>query len=225
MLPLSSQRNPSLNYHYEEGKAWLGHCNAGISTTALSYAAFEFRLAIERIVLQYWYALSPGGIEEKDLKDIRSYKSIENRIYQLAGHQKQIDARFEFAHIVLEALKIDWPIITPNLSRFSSYWHQCSELCHVAWTLVSENEKLVQEVYSTLQEISQFLEVYINGVVNWMRVEEMPFREVEEKFITGIATADDIRKYLAEKGAWARVEYADARPPHFIGEAIPPKKV
>jgi hypothetical protein len=89
-----------LNYHYEEGKAWLANSEGGKNTTVLSYAAFEFRLAIERIGLQYWFALTPGGIEEISLRDIKSFKSIEKRIYQLAGHQRAIEARFEFASIL-----------------------------------------------------------------------------------------------------------------------------
>jgi len=63
----------------EEGKAWLEIANRGKNTTALSYAAFEFRLAIERIVLQYWSALAPGGVEEITFQSTRSYKSIKNQ--------------------------------------------------------------------------------------------------------------------------------------------------
>jgi hypothetical protein len=221
MPPLSLQRNPALNYHYEEGRAWLSSY-APKNTTAITYAAFEFRLAIERIVLQYWSALIPGGIEEMDLQDIRSYKSIEKRIFQVAGHQKKIDSKFEFLRIIFDALKINQPITTPKLGQFSKHWHDCSELCHIAWSLVCGNPEIEERAYKALKEISDFLKVHIDGGAIWGRLEDLPFKELEKEFVEGSATKDDVLNFLKENGIWARVEYNDDRPNQFIGEAIPP---
>ena len=221
MPPLSFQRNPALNYHYEEGKSWLTSY-AYKNTTAITYAAFEFRLAIERIVLQYWSALIPGGIEALNLQDIRSYKSIEKRIFQVAGHQKKIDSKFEFTRIIFGALKIDQPIITPKLGQLSKYWHDCSELCHIAWSLVCGNQEIEDIAHKTLKEISDFLKVHIDGGAIWGRLENLPFKELENDFVEGRATEEDVLNFLKEKGILARIEYNDDRPNQFVGEAIPP---
>lgn len=223
MPPLSLQRKPALNYHYEEGRAWLENSAVGANTTALSYAAFEFRLAIERIGLQYWNALIPDGLEVNDLREARSFKRIENRIYQLAGHQKEIDMRFEFGRIVLALLKIDLLLVTPNLRQLSRFWHECSEVCHVAWSLASLNREFAKKSYEALEAICEFLREQVNGLLTWGTVVDSPFRELEAKFVAGQATAEDVRRHLEERGVWARIEYNDGRPSAFIGEAIPPR--
>jgi len=221
MPPLSPQRHPALNYHFEEGKAWLEVSNDGKNTSALSYAAFEFRLAIERIVLQYWTALVPGGAEEITFKSIRSYKSIEKEIVEIAGHQKEINSQFEFARLLIQALKIPWKIPTPDIGKFSGYWHECSELCHIAWTLASANQELVFIAYRNLLEISDFLKEHVEGVVTWAKIADMPFREIQDDFVAGRVTADDVLNHLKKVGVYA-VEHAEGKPPRFIGEAIPP---
>jgi hypothetical protein len=71
----------------------------GANPVALSYAAFEFRLAIERLGIHYWGELLSRPLEEKDIRS--SFKKIEKRIYALAGHQKEIDGHFEFMRVVL----------------------------------------------------------------------------------------------------------------------------
>ena len=76
----------------------------------LSYAAFEFRLAIERLAVHYWAELLSRPLEEKEVRDLPSFKRIENRIYELGGHQKEIDGHFEFMRVLLRLLKIDRPV-------------------------------------------------------------------------------------------------------------------
>jgi len=65
--------------------------------------------------VHYWASLLSGNPEERDVRDIESFKRIERRIYELAGHQREIDGHFEFMRIVLRALKIDLQIETPNI--------------------------------------------------------------------------------------------------------------
>jgi hypothetical protein len=220
MPPLSSNQNSDLSYHYEEGKSWLAASNNGKNTTALSYAAFEFRLSIERIILQYWSGLVPGGAEELTFKDIRSYKSIEKQIFQIAGHQKEINAKFEFARLIIQALKIPWKITTPEIGKFSHYWHECSELCHIAWTLASANQELTAIAYSNLVEISDFLNNHVEGVISFVNIEDMPFRNLQDDFVAGRATSADVLNHLKTIGVYAVLTEGKVR--KFIGEAIPP---
>jgi len=79
-MPLSWKRHPAVNYHYEEEKAWLKESKRGKRCTALSYAAFEFRLAIERIVFQYWFTINDNELSESNIKNVRSNKRMQNKI-------------------------------------------------------------------------------------------------------------------------------------------------
>lgn len=221
VVPLSLKRQPELNYHFEEGISWLKVSNGGKNTTALSYAAFEFRLSIERVVLQYWSALAPGGAEEITFQSIKSYKSIEKQIFQIAGHQKEINATFEFFRLVNEALKIPWKMPTPDIGRFSSCWHSCSELCHIAWSLASGNQEAVSKAYGTLLKIQYFLKEHVEAGGAWAIVKDLSFGDLQNDFIAGRASDDDVLNYLKKVGVYA-VEERQGKARQFIGEAIPP---
>src|SRR5512135_1231363 len=99
MADLSTQHNLDLAHHVRQGVTWLSMSSEGENTAALSYAAFELRFAIERLGVHYWAALLNRKPEEQDLRDIESFKRVERRIYELAGHQKEIDDHFEFMRI------------------------------------------------------------------------------------------------------------------------------
>src|SRR5712691_1837453 len=102
MPPVSLSRHPGLDYHVTEAKAWLALSDNGKASTPLAYAGFELRLAIERILLQYLYSSDPSGFSEEALR--LTGKRLESRIYKLAGHQRQIDARARLTEILFEML-------------------------------------------------------------------------------------------------------------------------
>jgi hypothetical protein len=220
MQPLSYQRDPAVNYHFEEGKAWLEKSASGQNTTALCYAAFEFRLQIERVGLQHWSALKPDGIEAKDILDAGKFKAIENNIYQLAGHQKTLDARYEYARILNDLLKIKGDIVTPKLGKLSNYWHECSVLCHIGSTFCLTSSEMAKTAYEFLIEVRDFLEDQVKGLITIGRLPECG--ELENKFIAGEITAEELKKEVTKIGLWARFEYNNGRPNESVGEAIPP---
>jgi hypothetical protein len=217
-------RNPSLMYHVTQGGAWLNACAHGDNPTALSYAAFEFRLAVERLAIHYWAALLNRKIETRDLSDRISFKTVEGRIYELGGHQQKINRHFSLVNILLDALSISQRVLAPDINKLSKHWHYCSEFCHIAWTFASGDCLLRLEAEAALREIEQFLSMHIANVSGWPTVNEPNFEKLRDRFVAGEADDDEIRLYLKEIGVWARVEYSDGRPPEFVGTAIPPSE-
>ena len=214
-------RTLELGHHLLQAGVWLSKSEEGVNTSYLSYAAFELRLATERLALQYWAALQPDGIPEKNFKDLKSFKGIENRIYELGGHQKEIDALFSFHAIVLEMIGIH-PPITPNVGRLKKHWHACSELCHVAWSVVSGNPDVQKETYVLLVEVCEELGGFISGAVGWPYVKNAAFFELKERFIAGKASSDDVRSYVKKIGAWAKFIPNNGGPAFFVGKPVPP---
>ena len=157
MTEVSTQHNPDLAHHIHQGIAWLSASAEGENTAALSYAAFEFRFAIERLAIHYWGTLLDRKLEEKDFRDTKSFNCVQHRIYELAGHEKEINSHFEFMRIVLGAMRIDAPFQTPQIGKLSKFWHECSELCHIGWTLSSSIPEVRKIAYSNLTKISQSL--------------------------------------------------------------------
>jgi hypothetical protein len=215
-------RSSDLKHHVNQGTAWMAESALGTNTVALSYAAFEFRLAIERLAVHYWAELLDRKLEEKDLRDIESFKRIEKRIYELGGHQKEINGHFEFMRVVLGLLKIPGDLPTPNLGQLSSYWHDCSKLCHIDWSLACGDLQFHAKVFAALQAIEKSLTEQVRGLVTWPKLPDGSFADLRNRFVAGGATADDVRAYLEQTGAWTRVVYKDGRPPEFVGEPIPP---
>jgi hypothetical protein len=162
--------------------------------------------------------------EAADIEDLRSFKRIENRIYELGGHQKQINGHFEFMQIVLNLLKTGLILVRPDLGQLASYWSQCSELCHIGWTLTSGIPGLCESTFNQLRSMHESLAAQAASVASWPIIPAGgPFAELRDRFVAGYAVADDIKAFLEAHGAWARVEYKDGQPARFLGEAIPPK--
>jgi len=208
-------------HHVEQGQAWLQVVEGGKNTAALSYAALEFRFAIERLAIHYWALLLGRTPTDGDLKTIESFKTVERAIYDLAGHQAQINGHFEFMRIMLDLIQAKVPMHTPNIGQLSRYWHMCSEMCHVAWVLGSTVPEAQAGASHTLTEVGKVLSDHMSTASSWPSIEHPPLLELRERFIRGEATESAVRETLAKGGLWAQVEHIDGRV-EFVGQAVPP---
>jgi hypothetical protein len=219
---ISTKHTPDLAHHVHQGIAWLSASVEGENTAALSYAAFELRFAIERLAVHYWRVLLNREPEEQDFRDIKSFKRIEHRIYELAGHQKEINGHFEFMRIVFRAMKIDATFHTPQIGELSRRWHECSELCHIGWPLVCSVPEIRKAAFTSLTEISESLSAHIRSL-GWPVLQDTAFAELRNRFIADEASSEDVLAYIHRTGLWARAEFPDGRPAQFIGEPVSPK--
>ena len=221
MADISNQHSPDLAHHVRQGVAWLSASDEGENTAALSYAAFELRFAIERLAVHYWRALLNRRPQEQDLQDVRSFKRIERRIYDLAGHQREIDGHFEFMRIVLLAVKIDASCHTPRIGDLSRYWHECSELCHIGWPLACSVPEVRRIAFANLTDISESLSAQVSSL-GWPILRDASFGELRDRYIAGDVSAEDVLAHIQRTGLWARAEFTDGRPSQFIGEPVAP---
>lgn len=220
MSDVGTHHQLELAHHVRQGVAWLSASGDGENTAALSYAAFELRFAVERLAVHYWATLLDRKPEEQDLREIESFKRIERRIYELAGHQREIDGHFAFMRIVFAAMKIDAPFHTPQIGALSKYWHECSELCHIAWPLSCAVPEVWTAAFTMLTEVAEVLSTHVQSL-GWPVLKDSAFVELRNRFIACEATAEDVLTHLQQTGIWARAEYTDGRSPHFVGEPVP----
>lgn len=223
MAQLSLRHQSDLSHHIIQGSIWLAASVEGEETAALSYAAFELRLGIERLAVHYWASLLNRKPEADDLYDIGSFKRIEKRIYELAGHQKEIDGHFEFMRIVLGALQINSSFLTPQIGKLSGYWHDCSELCHVGWPLACSVSEVQKAAFESLTEIAKALSAQVASM-GWPVLQDAAFVDLRNRFVGGKASRDDVLAFIRRTGLWARAEYPDGKAPHFVGEPVAPTK-
>jgi hypothetical protein len=221
MPPVSLTRHPGLDYHLAEAKAWLALARDGKASTPLAYAGFELRLAIERILLQYLYSSDPAGFRAEALR--LTGKKLENRIYKIAGHQREIDARIRLSEILFEMLGKPGTLARPNLGELARDWQYCSEFCHTGWTLRSStmSEAEAGAAFKRLGEIAETLSAQVQQLVSMPRLNDPDFVELEKQFLAGQASEEDIRTFLRRRGVWARIERPDGSA-EFFGTAVPP---
>lgn len=220
--PLSHTRRVDLSYHLAEAKAWLDTVAAPTDSTAIAYAAFELRLAIERIGLEYYRRIRGNVLDESDLSTLASFKRMENRIYELEGHQQVLDAKLEFMSIVMRAMQAPVVLARPNLGRLSRHWHECSDLCHVTWTLsAATNPQLTLQSKEQLVTIHAYILSLTESLVSWPVIHDPAFAALRDEFVAGRATESDVMAYLKKVGIWARL-MRPGQPSEFVGTAIPP---
>ena len=147
----------ALPHHVQQGEGWLTKSDEGKKSAALSYAALELRYAIERLAVYYWVTLLNRPLTHAEAESLGTYKKLERRIYDLAGHQKAIDGHFAFMRAVMGVLKIPNELPTPHLGKLSEHWQTCSEICHVGWPLACCVDAYRQSTYEALSAIHRAL--------------------------------------------------------------------
>ena len=123
--------------------------------------------------------------------------------------------------VVLGAMKIDVPLHTPKIGTLKRYWHECSELCHIAWPLSSSVLELRKASFSALTKIADSLSAHVQSL-GWPVLKDAAFADLRNRFIAGQATSEDVLAHVQRTGLWARAEFPDGRESQFVGEAVPP---
>ena len=220
MPPLSPTRHLGLNYHVEEGAAWLAASDAGSRSTMLAYAAFELRLALERLMLEYLVRIEGNQLTADSLKLLSSIKRVENRIYELEGHQREIDRKFEVFEILFDMLQVPFMLAKPQFGDLSRYGHECSDLCHVTWTLygASNDQKILADAFRRLSEIHAYLKTHTGQLVTWPAFAEPAAQQLERRHIAGDASADDVRAHFRKRGVWAATTRPDGTSEFVVKE-------
>jgi hypothetical protein len=222
--PLSPTRAWGLTPHIQEGWAWLRKSDLGRRSTMLTYAAFELRLAVERLTLEYLKRaegdqLRPEHLEALSLLRLRK---IKKRIYELAGHQRIIDRKFRVFEIMFEMMDMPIRVATPNLNQLSKYWHRCSHFCHVGWSLRAASSQIdLGQAFESLIEIHGYLAQHSQQLIAWASFLDPNATQMQQKFVSGEITEEGVRAYFRKVGLWARVTRPDGKN-EFVGKAVPP---
>ncbi len=90
----------------------------------MAYAGFEFRWRLERIAFELLLGLEGGGSPEQLLEASRSFKRLEKKIYELGGHQRELDRKIAFMNVVLRGAGAQFQLATVNVGKLSSLWHE-----------------------------------------------------------------------------------------------------
>jgi hypothetical protein len=210
-------RTGEIGHHFAQGRHWLSSATSSLDTTAISYAAFEFRLEIERIGVEYFKAVNGGRIDEDDVRVIESFKRMENRIYHQDGHQAEIDKKLEFLDIFFGALEVPIKIARPNFGRLADFWHRCSNYCHITWTLAAtrEPEKMFPLVIADLKEVQTYLGAFTQESLAWPGSLSPEFTDLRDRYTRGELTREQVLAEIQTQGIYISLEYPGQEPQVF----------
>jgi len=135
--------------------------------------------------------------------NIGAFKSIESRIYELAGHQREIDRSIEFIELMCSMIGITLPQGRPNLPILKKHWHSCSEMCHVGWALACTSPEVGPQSHTVLVKVAADLEHMVKGMVGLPKIHDAATKEIKQAFIAGTITADEAKSRLSERGLHA----------------------
>lgn len=221
---LQPKRSMELDHHLQQAQAWLAVADRSKNTAVLCYAAFEIRLAVERICMEYYIKLV-GSVKAKANPNGLNFKAMKAQIFENAGNNKQIIDSFEFTRALLRVLNIAAKAPTPDMGRLSAIWHDCSEACHVFWNCGAATGKWPSSYtpQSDLEAYIAELEVFTDATATWMRVQDASFEALQVKFTAERMSDEELKHELSKNGAFAVIERSDGTK-QFVGTPIPPRQ-
>ena len=180
-------RSTLSSYHFKVAREWriLGQENK--LHTPLSYSSFEYRMAIERFLFEFYFIMK--GIDKfkkGDEKEASSIPKLISAIYKLTGKKEVFKKKLLFNRIIGEEVGLkgkDLPAYF-DIDILISYWNKLSNYCHKqlspkkTWDLMG-NEWVISG-YNLLDKVDDYLwnNMLINSI-GWLREESL----CEEQYI------------------------------------------
>ncbi len=208
LMRLAGTRPPSIAEHLSRSRFWSDYVDT-IGPTALVYRALELRLGLESALMQLLVRVRGGNLDESDWKALRRAKSMQARIHKVKGHQRILDRKLEFfAYLIEESDAPAFPLARIDVNEAFTHWRNLSELCHLIpfWT-----DAVVNEALELLISAEKFLEPLANAMIVWPDYHDDVLLELEQRFVTGNITGDEVRIIIRERGAWGLVTHPDGR--------------
>lgn len=220
---IAPMRHTTLDHHVSQGAAWLSLSNQGRNTALLSYAAFEFRLAIEHIMLFHWFAETNAADRLGNLGDLSSFRKMRDRIRKIRGNRKFLWRTRKFTLLLLQTLKVDTKFYLPDFGELERSYQRCSDLCHIEWTVFSTNEEIQATYYEYVTDAKDLCERSIGGLFSLIRDgDSAEFSKLKQQYLEEQIGDEDVVEYVRKCGIWAKVTYNDGRVSEFTGIAVPP---
>ena len=199
---LEPTRSFELGHHVSQARAWLDAVENRKNSAFVSYAAFEIRLAVERICMQYYVKLIENKTAKLNPSKLQSFKSMQKEITRIVGKQDIINKQFEFARTVLKLLGINISMPTPNFERLIKIWADCSDPCHISWNLIEASGKEFPnfDPVADLTAYANELDTYIAATAYWFQIHDNGLANLRNRFECGENIKAELNEYLQKTG-------------------------
>jgi len=210
---IQSDRETASHYHFAVGRMWRLIGIQNNLHVPLSYAAFEFRLSIERYLFEYFYLIRHRrGFSKSEERECSSIARLIKAIYQHEGGKARFLKRLRFNLICIQSEakfvnnERDFPNGLPieiSLDYLHKLWIKLSEFCHRQLepneTWKSKGERWVKNGYDILIEAEEHLTLLFRTNSHcWLSIDGMKeqYKTLNDEFCASSITEEEMKSRL-----------------------------
>jgi hypothetical protein len=197
---IDKNRETSSSYHLRLAREWRLYGGHKQLHNPLAYSAFEFRMAIERFLFEFYYLLNKReGFGDKEAKKASSLKNLIKAICLKVDNKEILMKRLKFNRIVAENQIVNGSYLRgPNLpSVFDidllyNYWQKLSNYCHKQLKPESTWESFgngwVNKGYELLNEVEDYLfNIMVKNSMGWFNFDDNQdeMKTAQAEYISG----------------------------------------
>lgn len=180
-------RETKAAFHSRLGREWRLYGQPKDLHSPLVYAAFEFRCAIERCVIELFALIRNQKLSEKDLSDIQRFAGLIQTVLRSEGGKLALYRKLVFNREYVRSGSTPptsvW-LSVPDLGVLQKYWTGLSEYCHrqlkPADTWKSMGDKWVADGYDLLLEVENYLfAITSQRKIGWVQVDTLEPEELQ----------------------------------------------
>lgn len=134
---MKEKRSTTSDNHARLGRLWRILRERGKLHAPLAYAAFEFRIAMERALLELLYLIKDHRLPKKELE--YDFGQLKKALYKTQGQSKdgkeKLQRRLEFNSLYAKCLSRPFKptnkkVAIIDIEKMNEFWKKLSEYCH-----------------------------------------------------------------------------------------------
>jgi hypothetical protein len=206
---IHNDRDLTSGYHLMVGRGWriIGEQNKLHSP--LTYAAFEYRCSIERIMIELFVLVRNKKITAKDFRAMNSISGVRKAIYSECGGKKEFQRRQTFNRIYSQGnfpTSALW-IAEVDIELLEKQWSKLSEYCHRQLkpyeTWKSMGNQWLKNGYKLLNEVENYLwSIMVDSHVGWVQAATMQpeMLDAMNQFVSGSISQSTLESRMSIMG-------------------------
>ncbi len=187
---MKEKRSTTSDYHARLGRFWRISEERDKLHAPLAYAAFEFRIAMERALLELLYLIKDHHLSKKELE--YDFWQLKKALYKTQGQSKdgkeKLQRRLEFNSLYAKSLPQPFQptnkkVAIIDIEKINKFWEKLSRYCHRQ--LKANNSwgdiRWVNKGYELLNEVESYVwEIMVDCQVAWVKPDTIP-KQIEEQ--------------------------------------------
>jgi len=203
------ERDLSSGYHLMVARGWRIIGEQDKLHSPLAYSAFEFRCAIERILIELFVLMREKKPTKADMRLMNSVGSVRKAIYRACGGKTEFERTQTFNRLFSQGSGVPphiW-MATVDIDYLEKLWSKLSDYCHRQLrpheTWKSKGNLWLKKGYKLLNEAEEYLwSIMVTSHVGWVERSTLQpeMRDALDQFVSGEITQATLEARLRIMG-------------------------